>query len=234
MVNSNIRAISFDCYGTLIDWESGILSALSPVLTKHGVEVEGNAVLEAYAKIESTIEAGPYKPYRLILHEAMAGLGKALSFEPSQQELSTLHDSLKNWPPFNDTVRSLEALHRHFKLAIFSNIDDGLFTLSNKHLKVEFDYIITAAQVGAYKPSLSVFNYALEKTGYAKDEVLHVAQSLYHDHVPAKKLGFNTVWINRRKGITGSGATPEATATPDLEFPDLASFVQHIETVFQR
>ena len=128
-----------------------------------------------------------------------------------------------DWVPFSDTVNALKKLKAKFKLAILSNVDDDLFAISAKHLKVKFDYIITAEQIRSYKPSLNNFKFAIKKIGIPKDKILHIAQSLYHDIAPAKELGLSTIWINRRNGKEGFGATPPASAKPDMEFPDLKS-----------
>jgi 2-haloacid dehalogenase len=220
------EVLSFDCYGTLIDWERGILDAVKPVLSNHKIVAADETILETYAQIESEAEAGPYQSYRHILRTVMIRMSKRFGFVPDNTECNAIVASLPNWPPFEDTVAALKALQSRFRLAIISNVDDDLFAGTNRHLGVEFDYIITAAQVGAYKPSPKVFEYALGKIGCDKSKLLHLAQSLYHDHVPAKRLGLSTVWINRRQGKAGSGATLPADATPDAQFPDLASLVR--------
>ena len=231
MSKLNLRqfeVLSFDCYGTLIDWERGILGAIKPVLLAHKVVVSDEAVLETYAAIESEIESGPYRSYRNILHTVMTRISERFGFIPNNTECDAIVSSLPDWPPFGDTVEALQALKERHRLAIISNVDDDLFAATNRHLGVEFDYIITAAQVGAYKPSPRVFEYALGKIGCDKSRLLHVAQSLYHDHVPAKRLGLSTAWINRRQGKAGSGATPMAEAAPDGEFPDLKALLSAI------
>jgi len=220
------KILSFDCYGTLIDWERGILGAVKPVLSNRKIVIADETILETYAQIESEIEAGPYRPYRDILRTVMTRLSERFGFVPNDTECNTIVASLLNWPPFEDTVAALRVLKTKYRLAVISNVDDDLFASSNRHLRVAFDYVITAAQVGAYKPSLRVFEHALQKIGCPKNTLLHVAQSLYHDHVPAKKLGLSTVWINRRQDKPGPGATPPAAATPDAEFPDLTSLVR--------
>jgi 2-haloacid dehalogenase len=221
----SFELLTFDCYGTLIDWENGILGVLQPLLVNHGMIIEDDDILATYAKIESAIESGPYKPYASVLRELLASLAEQFGFCPNPTELNCLVDSLPDWPTFGDTVGSLEKLKSKYKLGIISNIDDELFAASNRRLKVEFDYVITARQVEAYKPSLKLFERALEVVALPKQKILHVAQSLFHDHVPAQQFGLQTVWINRRVDRSGSGATPQATATPNAEFPDLASLV---------
>jgi 2-haloacid dehalogenase len=217
------KILTFDCYGTLIDWETGILSVLRPLLIEHDLAVGDDQILETYSELESAIEAGPYKPYRAVLSEITASLGQQFEFLPQPHEFTALAESLPDWPPFEDTVEALKRLKSKFQLGIISNIDDDLFAASNKQLQVEFDYIITAGQVGAYKPSLKMFEAAIERIGLKKKNILHVAQSLFHDHIPAQEFELTTVWINRRHDRPGSGATPRAEVIPDAEFHDLAS-----------
>ncbi|MFQ6117986.1 MAG: HAD-IA family hydrolase, partial [Candidatus Bipolaricaulia bacterium] len=163
--------------------------------------------------------------YREVLRRVVQGLGVQLGFVPSPSELDCLADSLKDWRPFPDTVEALQALKRAFKLAIISNIDDDLFALSAERLKVEFDWVITAEQARSYKPSPHNFRFALQRIGISPKRVLHIAQSIYHDIVPAKAVGLSTVWVNRRSGKEGFGATPSASGRPDLEVPDLRTLV---------
>jgi 2-haloacid dehalogenase len=219
------RVLTFDCYGTLIDWETGILSTLQPILTDHGVTADAERLLALHAELESAAEQGPYAPYRQLLMTVLRGLGERLRFTPSAAEQSRFADSVGDWPPFADTRAALRALRRRFRLAIISNTDDDLFARTNQQLDVAFDWIVTAQQVKSYKPSLNNFRQALARIGLPTEQVLHVAQSLFHDHVPAKQVGLETVWINRRYGKAGSGATPIADARPDLEVRDLATLV---------
>jgi 2-haloacid dehalogenase len=160
-----------------------------------------------------------------VLREEVREAGKRWGFEPQPSEVDVLADSLRNWRPFPDTVEALWAMKQRYKLAIISNVDDGLFALTACQLEVEFDWIITAEQAQTYKPSLNNFELALERIGVAPDKLLHTAESLFHDHVPAKELGLSTVWVHRRANKGGFGATPPANAEPDLEVPDLKSLV---------
>jgi len=219
------RVLTFDCYGTLIDWETGILSTLQPILTAHGVTAEGERLLALHAELESAAEQGPYTPYRQLLATVLRGFGERLGFIPSTIEQSRFADSVGDWPPFPDTRVALRALQRRFRLAIISNTDDDLFARTNQQLEVTFDWIVTAQQVKSYKPSLNNFRQALERIRVPKEQVLHVAQSLFHDHVPAKQLGLETVWVNRRHGKAGPGATPPVHAQPDLEVQELTTLV---------
>jgi 2-haloacid dehalogenase len=215
-----VEALTFDCYGTLIDWEQGLLAALRPVVAAHAISVADDELLELYARLEAELESGSYLPYREILTRLVDGFGRELGFEPSADERQALVGSIRAWPPFPDTVRTLRQLKARFKLGVISNIDDDLFT---SRLEVDLDWLVTAQQAGAYKPAFKPFELALERMALPVSRVVHVAQSLYHDHVPAQRLGLRTVWVNRRAGQPGSGATPAADATPDLEVPTLAA-----------
>jgi len=218
--------LTFDCYGTLIDWEAGIWNALKPILARHDIEIDQDRALELFAKEEAAIESGPYLTYREVLASAVKGIGAKLSFEPQADELRAFSTSVGAWPAFPDSAAALASLKQRFKLAVITNCDDDLFALSNKRLNVDFDYIVTAQQVQSYKPSLENFRFAIKRLGVLESEILHVAQSLFHDHVPAKKLGLSTVWINRRRNKSGFGATPSAEVIPDHEYPDMRSFAE--------
>jgi 2-haloacid dehalogenase len=219
--------LTFDCYGTLIDWETGIVTALRPILEAHGVSREAVAdetLLARYAAHEAAIERGPYLRYREVLSRACAGVCAELGVEATGAELATFGGSVGDWPAFPDSTAALRRLHERFALAVITNCDDDLFAASNRRLGVDFEFVITAQQVGAYKPSTRNFEVAFERLDRPPNRILHVAQSLFHDHVPAKALGLTTVWINRRHDRPGSGATPPAEAHPDLVTPDMATF----------
>jgi len=221
----NFTHLTFDCYGTLIDWETGILRAVKAVLVQHNRSVQDAEILQLYAKAEAAEEAGAYQSYRTVLRNVMARIGAELGFQPTEAELDSLPDSVGQWPAFPDTVAALKRLQTRYKLVIISNIDDALFAESNKLLQVKFDDIITAQQVGSYKPARQNFHFALKRLGVPQSQVLHVAQSLYHDHVPAKALGFTTVWVNRRSALPNTGVSLPVAVTPDLEVPDMQSLV---------
>jgi 2-haloacid dehalogenase len=213
--------LSFDCYGTLIDWEEGLLSALHPILKSHRVYAGDDALLELFAKAESEIEAGPYRSYRDVLEAVLSEIGGALRFEPSRHELKHFSLSVRDWPAFPDSAQALLALSTKYQLNILSNTDDDLFQFSERALKVKFDHVFTAQKIGSYKPAMRNFEYLIQNAGVPAHKILHVAQSLFHDIVPAKKAGLSTVWVNRRKGKDGFGATLPAAAEPDLTVPDL-------------
>ncbi len=226
------EVVSFDCYGTLIDWESGIISGLRPVLANHGVDVTDGEILGLHAQTEHRLQSssteGNYVKYRDVLRQEVLEAGKRWGFEPGPSEVDALADSLRDWEPFPDTVEALWALKRRYKLAIISNVDDGLFALTACHLEVEFDWIITAEQAGTYKPSTNNFEVAIGRIGVGRERLLHAAESLFHDVVPAKELGLSTVWVHRRTGKEGSGATPPADAEPDLEVPDMKTLASRL------
>lgn len=229
----SLRAVSvltFDCYGTLVDWESGILSALQPVIRLRRAEMPDEEVLTLYGELEAEAQCGPYRPYREVLSDVAQGFGERLGFEPSPAELRCLVDSLGGWPLFPDTVAALRTLKRSYRLAIISNIDVDLFRLTARSLEVEFDYVTTSQEAWAYKPKLRPFELALERIGVPHEQVLHVAGSLYHDILPATELGLSCVWVNRRARRVGAGATPprDAATVPDLVVPDLATLVSRL------
>ena len=215
------KIITFDCYGTLIDWESGMLAALKPLLANHGVHLEDEQILTKFAQFESEQEKGEYKKYREVLKAVVRQFGEQFRFKPSLDEQNSLPNSIKNWQPFPDTVEALQLLKRRFKLAIISNIDDELFADTARHLGVEFNDVITAEQVKSYKPALKNFKSAIERVQHPPEQILHAAASVYHDIVPASSLGLATVWVNRRANQAGSGAALPASAQADLEVPDL-------------
>ncbi|AFZ18953.1 haloacid dehalogenase type II [Allocoleopsis franciscana] len=221
----NFEVLSFDCYGTLINWENGILSALKTILYNHNIHLRDNEILELFAQQESIQESGDYLKYRDVLKNVVHDFGKRFNFTPTESEVNALAESIQNWEPFPDTVKALKALKTRYKLTIISNIDDELFAYSAKKLEVEFDWLITAEQVKSYKPSVQNFEIAIQRMGINPDKLLHVAQSIYHDIVPAKTMGITAVWVNRRKGQEGFGATVAASSNPDLEVPDLQSLV---------
>ena len=227
---NQFEVVSFDCYGTLIDWERGILPPLKQLLSNREIDFSDDGTLELFAEFESELEKdeNDYIEYRKILQEIVKRFGQRFNFQPTATEINSLVDSLKNWQPFPDTVAALSALKQKYKLAVISNIDDDLFAGTAKHLKVEFDWLITAEKVRSYKPSTRNFEIALETMGIPPEKLLHVAQSVYHDIVPATSMGISTVWVNRRHDKTGFGATMPASGKPDLEVPDLKTLVETI------
>ena len=223
---SRFDVLTFDCYGTLIDWEAGILAGLRRVLEPLGIDAGDDDLLERYARAEANVEAGGYLRYREVLARSADRVCRELGVEAGPAELAAFGGSVGAWPAFPDSAEALARLQTRFRLAVITNCDDDLFAASNARLGVTFDHVITAQQVGAYKPSLRNFEVAFERIGVPRERILHVAQSLFHDHVPAKRLGMTTAWIDRRHDRPGSGATPPADARPDLAVPSMAAFAE--------
>jgi 2-haloacid dehalogenase len=226
---AQFRLVSFDCYGTLIDWETGIFSALQPILASHAKTISGAELLRLYSELESEAERGEFRSYREVLQSVVRGFGERLEFIPTDSQTRSLPDSLSNWQPFPDTIAALGRLKTHYELAVISNVDDELFAPTARRLQVPFDYVITAQQARAYKPSSQIFNLAQRRTGVDPGQWLHVAQSVYHDVIPARSLGISTVWVNRPSSRPGSGAAKSASGQPDLELPDLQTLAQLTE-----
>ena len=219
----SIRLITFDCYGTLIDWENGMLAALRPLFFRDGHKVGDAQILELYGEIEAEFESGTYLPYREILSRTAQEIGRRLSLEVSAEEGSAFAESLVRWKPFSDTVPALLSLANRFQLGIISNIDDDLFAETRKKFApVTFDLIVTAQQMQSYKPAQRNFEEAIRRSGLRKDQVLYAGQSLYHDIAPANALGIGNVWVNRVSIRPGSGAAKPGTATPDYKVSTLA------------
>ena len=233
---TDFEALSFDCYGTLIDWEAGIGSVLRDWADRRGLDMTTEDLLVAYADQEAQAARNhPTDPYPSILSRAMRGLGKQMDTEVSFDDSHALATSVPDWPAFPDSADALEQLSRHFKLIILSNIDNESFAASNAKLGVTFDAIITAEDVGSYKPAPGNFDaldHRIDSMGIPRYRLLHVAQSLFHDHVPAKERGMTTVWINRRHADPGWGATPNplAEVTPDWTFTSMAEFADAVES----
>jgi 2-haloacid dehalogenase len=219
----DFRVLSFDCYGTLIDWETGIWNALQPLLADHHLHITREDALAAFGKVEPEVEhAMPHLLYREILERVHGELAR-LWHLPSSPDLNRqFGESIGNWPAFADTPAALKYLKQHFKLVILSNVDRSSFISTNARLGVEFDAICTAEDIGSYKPDHRNFAYLLDQVGAlgnAPAHLLHVAQSLFHDIEPAEALGIHRCWINRRGDTsTGSGATRAIGRMPALDF----------------
>ncbi len=213
--------ITFDCYGTLIDWEAGMVASLRRIASWPVADEE---LLERFATHEAEAEGGPYRPYREILATSAHGIARDVGIDLTEEAARRFGTSVGEWPAFADSTDALRRLSERYRLGVITNCDEDLFTASNRRLGVRFDWVVTAERVRSYKPNPRHFEVALEEIGLPTERVLHVAQSLFHDHVPAKRLGLSTVWIDRRAGKVGSGATPPAEAEPDLTYPSLAAF----------
>ena len=214
--------LTFDCYGTLINWEAGILSALHRILSAHAKTLDDATLLKFYGDFELRSEEGIFRPYKQVLASVVRQFGTQLGFTPTAEEIRSLPDSLPTWKPWPDTVAALKLLKNRFRLAILSNVDDDLFAATQLQLGVDFDEVITAQQAQAYKPSLKLFELALSRINAPAHRVLHVGQSIYHDVIPAQALGLATVWVNRPSARPGVGAVKSANANPDLTVTSLA------------
>jgi 2-haloacid dehalogenase len=219
---SRFEILTFDCYGTLINWEEGILRCLHRILETHGKHANDATILQLYGGFEAAAEEGEYRSYREVLQNVVRRFGEHFRFAPSDREADSLPESLKEWKPWPDTVDALRQLRSRFRLAIVSNVDDDLFAATRPQLGLEFDQIITAQQARAYKPSLKIFELALNRIGAPAHRVLHVGQSLYHDVRPAQSLGLATVWVNRPSARSGVGAVKSVEGHPDLSVSNLA------------
>ena len=241
---SDIRLLSFDCYGTLIDWEFGITDVVTRLARSHGVQPTEQEILALFASHETHVQdANPTWTYPVILAETWRRMAESLGLpsrtsgaEQCEHDAQTFASSVPMWPAFPDSHDALLDLQRQCKLVILSNVDNVSFAGSNARLGVTFDAILTAQDIGSYKPDVHNFNVLLEKArtmGAGLDQHLHVAQSLFHDHVPAQSVGLKTVWINRygaKRAAAGSlGATPAAApVTPHWEYPTLRAFADEL------
>jgi 2-haloacid dehalogenase len=217
---SDFQVLSFDCYGTLIDWERGLGQALQPLSRASGMGRE--QLVELYGSLEHELEAEhPGMPYSELLALVYERMAQRLGVQVAPNDAASFGRSVGEWPAFPDSPDALRYLKQHFKLVILSNVDRASFAGSNERLGVAFDNIFTAEEIGSYKPDLRNFEYLLNrlgKDGIEKRQLLHVAQSLFHDHAPANQLGIASAWIDRRHDQAGSGATPELEKPPHYDF----------------
>ena len=230
---SAFSAMSFDCYGTLIDWEAGILAALHPWLEASGLAISDEEILAAFSEAEPQAErAGPEALYPQILRAVVNRMARTLGIEANVVVREGLANSVGNWPAFPDSAEALGRLKRRYKLIILSNVDRASIARTGQLLGVEFDAVYTAQDIGSYKPDPRNFDYLLSHAksdlGLEPDQILHVAQSLFHDHVPAQAKGLATCWIDRRAAKAGGGATkqPAVAITPDFRFESLAELAE--------
>lgn len=229
---TDFDTLTFDCYGTLIDWETGIFEGLRPLLARVKQPLTRDQVLEAHARHESTQQKyTPAKRYQELLPIVYKRLAEEWQVPFTLADCVAYGKSVQNWPAFEDSAAALQYLKQYYKLGILSNIDNESFTYSNAKLQVEFDAIITAEDVGSYKPSPRNFEYMLEKLGdrgIRKEKILHTAESLFHDHKPANEFGLSSCWIYRRHAQQGFGATMNPGAQPkvDFRFDSMADLVK--------
>lgn len=230
------KALTFDCYGTLIDWETGIATALAAWAKKRNVTLPDDGGLALFGRHETKLESTMGTTlYRDLLGHVLAGMAAELGAVADEADRAAFGNSVGDWPAFDDSTEALKRLKKRYKLCILSNVDRASFARSNQKLGVEFDLIVTAEDVKSYKPNLNHFHRAFEQLkamGVERGEILHVAQSLHHDHVPAKRIGMPSVWINRRAvrgGGWGATVPPPEDVKPDMEFPSMASFADATE-----
>lgn len=229
---TDFNTLTFDCYGTLIDWESGMVAGLAPLTAKLAEPLTRDQVLEAHARHESSQQKWtPHIKYSELLSIVYKRLAEEWGLSASADECAAYGNSVKDWPAFADSAQALQYLKAHYKLVILSNVDNASFAASNKRLQVEFDAIFTAQDVGSYKPSDRNFEYMLEKLqgqGIEKDQVLHTAESMFHDHVPGKRHNLASCWIYRRHDKQGFGATMHPGELPrvDFQFNSMADLVK--------
>jgi 2-haloacid dehalogenase len=230
----DFKVLTFDCYGTLIDWESGIVAGLEPLVRRAGVGLDREGILAQFAAIESEQQAVTpnlrYSELLSVVHGRLAGVWGVAGDDAENQRFG---GSIGDWPAFPDTVEALTALRRRYRLVILSNVDRDGFSASNRRLGVTFDAIYTAQDIGSYKPDPRNFTYLLARLaedGFQKSDVLHVAQSLFHDHAPANAIGLASAWIDRRHGVAGWGATtpPPDGVRYDFRFESLAELAKAV------
>jgi len=231
------QALSFDCYGTLIDWETGIRTALGRWAASQEIDVSPDELIGWFSEIETVVEQerSPALQYPEVLAETLRRIGARCGAAVTEDDARAFGTSVPEWPAFPDSTDALSRLKKRFRLIIVSNVDKASFAASNAVLGVEFDRVITASEVGAYKPSPPHFEElfaSLPAMGVRRSELLHVAQSLFHDHEPAARYGLASVWIDRRHDQKGPGATPSPTTDsvrPRWRFPTMASFAEAVD-----
>lgn len=222
MLLTDFDTLTFDCYGTLIDWESGMIEALRGLTARAKRPLTRDQILEAHARHESSQQRyTPTKPYRELLSIVYKRLAEEWSVHATHEDCVAYGRSVESWPAFGDSADALRYLKKYFKLVILSNVDNEMFQASNRKLQGEFDAIYTAEDIGSYKPSARNFEYMIEKLegiGVRRDKVLHTAESMFHDHKPANDHGLKSCWIYRRHAEHGFGATMDPGQMPHVDF----------------
>ena len=233
---TRFKALTFDCYGTFIDWEAGILKSLKMLFKSKNVSISDAEILESYAKFEHDLEHGEFKIYSKILNGVVRKFAEKYNFEVSEREADVLSKNFHLWVPFSDTGSAIRSLKRHYKMGPLTNIENKLFDISACLLEEELDWVLTAEDIGSYKPSLSNFEYMLkylnDNYGIKKNQIIHVAQSKFHDIVPAKAMGITNIWVNRKSVKPGTGVALSAQVKPDLEVPDLKTLARVVSGSF--
>ncbi len=225
-----VEVVTFDCYGTLIDWESGILKESRKLLGADSSLVTDPTILDTYGRIESALESGSYRTYREVLTECAQRIAKELGSNVTHDQCEAFADSIRTWQPFPDTVEALKSLKKTCRLGILSNVDDELFAVTSDLLQVEFDFVVTAQQVGSYKPNYAHFIEAERRVGLNRDSWLHAAQSLHHDIAPCNALNIHNCWVHRPSRNGDFGAVLPAECTPQFQVPDLATLATMISS----
>ena len=231
MQELKIKAISFDCYGTLIDWESGIADALSDWSRRHGAALERAELLAAFSEAEPVAQSSdPNLPYPEVLRRVAQRIGRRFDLQVSDADAGRFARSIRRWPSFSDTSKALARLQEHYRLAVLSNVDKTSFAATERVLGIRFDLVCTAEEIGSYKPDPRNFRFLLARLsemGIARTELLHAAQSLFHDIEPARAQGIRTAWVDRYGGADdGAARAPEAKVLPDFTVSSLAELVQ--------
>jgi|SRR5450432_104556 2-haloacid dehalogenase len=227
MTMDAVKLITFDCYGTLIDWENGMLEAMRP-LFGNGDMARDIELLALYGDVEEEMESGSYMSYRQVLSNTVREMGSRMGRRITQEDGERFAGSLITWEPFPDTVAALKRLAARYRLGVISNTDDDLFAETKKKLGVEFDPVVTAQQVKSYKPSRRNFREMLSRAALPIEQILHAAQSVYHDVIPATELGLKTAWVNRASIRPGAGAAKAAVGQPTVEVKTMAELADRL------
>jgi len=226
---SKFKVLTFDCYGTLIDWEKGITELVQPWLVKLDPHLPSRLLLSSFALMQAKFQqVRPVLLYPDVLRRTWSDIEGTFGWPVDPEHADAFAGSVGSWPPFADTVDSLRYFERHYRLAILSNVDNASLEKTLKLLQVPFTLTVTAEDAETYKPSLALFNKAiamLDDTGVSRNEILHIGQSKHHDVNPGRQLGLTTVWVDRRHGQKGSGATLATAADPHLTVTSLAELV---------
>ena len=228
----DFKVLTFDCYGTLIDWETGISRGLEPLTSRAEIAVSTDELLEMHARLEAAQQsATPSMPYERLLAVVYKRLAEEWRIPASWAECLEYGKSIGIWPPFNDSASALEYLNKHYRLVVLSNVDNASFEASREKLGIQFDAVYTAEDIGSYKPERRNFEYMFDQLArhdVRRSEILHVAESMFHDHETARATGLSNCWIHRRCGKIGFGAASKPKHTPEIDFtfPSLAAFVE--------
>ena len=237
MKHTDFKALTFDCYGTLIDWETGILTAFAPLAARAKSKPSREQILTAYAKHEhAQEEQTPHLKYSQLLAVTYKRIAENWSTPIPWDECVAFGQSLRSWPAFPDTVDALKYLKQHYRLYVLSNVDNESFSYTSRTLEVQFDGVMTAEDIGSYKPSARNFEYMIDRLashGIRKDQILHTAQSLFHDHTAANKIGLASCWINRQHGKPDAARQPDVMPNLDFQFNSMGEFADAHRTALQ-